>query len=897
MRVFKPQHLSVMYRPFERQRQAFLCVTVVGFIPLQDKPELLSEQQLWETIPDLLEDYPLDVCVPKTGAEFLVAGNACTPDAQPLAGLKVGAKIGKLQKLLHVFGDRQWAGASATDPVPFQAMPVSWANTFGGSDFADNPVGIGHRSAAQGKGVVHKLPNVEYPQSPSMSPGKHLPPASFGPIPQTWPARTRFDGTYDDRWLNQDFPGPPKDMNWRYYCVASEDQWQPEAFRGDEAVELVHMHPAHARISAKLPGIRPVIAVRREDMAPNSARFLDAELDTVWLFPNQLKAALIWHALMPIADEFANQIELLMVGADWIDRPRQHEHFLQAISARLDDEQGAIRMLDDSDLLPEGIGTPNAMVERYESLLGSSGVALENVQANVRRGQELLNEQLTQRFGPQASAMLDAQRKTQLLALGLPDLSAGIPTKPADLLKFALNPQNKPPQAQALNAVLQAEKAVKIERTRQSLAGQPAALAGLDAILAGKPAMPAKSPGPAALARLQESIATLPGHVESDTAKAFGLDPKIKALAAQTIPSSNALAHFQDPPARLSESQTKKWRDGAQKAKSLGKSFAGKQLQGADFSNMDLSGVDFSGAQLDGVDFTGARLDAADFSNASLAHAVLVRASLDAASFAGANLGKARLNEAIATKCNFAAATLTETRFDSADLSGSTFASATLMQTRIRAAQLRGVVMADAIVLRCKLAGSCFAGADLSKSSFVECLLEGADFNAATLTGVDFVTCSMDGVILDCARADNVRFVHGTTLNRASFRAASLARSSFRGIKLHAADFGKAVLDGADFGRAQCTDANFSYASCKGVLFMQADLIGANMAFANLMQAILQHTRLQATNLFGANLFAVDLARVEMDERTRFDTSFMAKVRTLPKHKVATPSGQEAARK
>ena len=49
-------------------------------------------------------------------------------------------------------------------------------------------------------------------------------PVAFGPLGRGWPLRARFGGTYDDKWLKDDFPFLPKDFDERYYQAAPEDQ-------------------------------------------------------------------------------------------------------------------------------------------------------------------------------------------------------------------------------------------------------------------------------------------------------------------------------------------------------------------------------------------------------------------------------------------------------------------------------------------------------------------------------------------------------------------------------------------------------------------------------------------------------------------------------------------------
>jgi hypothetical protein len=424
MRIIKPQHLSVLHRCFERQQRAYLGVAVIGFMPLQSDAALLPEQELWQVVPPLLGDMPLDTAIPKSGGEFVVSGDACAARGKPAQGLKVSVSVGKQSKLLYVLGERTWQGSTATAPVPFERMPLDWAHAYGGPAFALNPHGRGHAPVQVNGNKSHPLPCIEHPHNPSVKPGEPIAPACFEPLQPMSLQRKQFDGTCDDAWLQQDYPGPPKDFDWRYHCVAPQDQWQPDAYSGKEPIELAHMHPDHQQINVQLPGIAPVIGVRRKGEGEDRLSFLQARLTTIWLFPNQLRMALIWHAMVQTADEFASELDLLLIGAEWQDKPRGDAHYLKALNERMDSENGALKMLDDEELLPQGLATPNPMLERHQQMLGSSGISLGNAQERLRTSQAELNDKLISNFGKEAVEQSQQELARTKLELGLPDLPA-----------------------------------------------------------------------------------------------------------------------------------------------------------------------------------------------------------------------------------------------------------------------------------------------------------------------------------------------------------------------------------------------------------------------------------------------------------------------------------------
>jgi hypothetical protein len=50
---------------------------------------------------------------------------------------------------------------------------------------------------------------------------------ALGPVGRGWPQRARYAGTYDQCWLEEDFPFLPNDFDERYYQAAPEEQQLP----------------------------------------------------------------------------------------------------------------------------------------------------------------------------------------------------------------------------------------------------------------------------------------------------------------------------------------------------------------------------------------------------------------------------------------------------------------------------------------------------------------------------------------------------------------------------------------------------------------------------------------------------------------------------------------------
>ncbi|MBI3897457.1 MAG: DUF2169 domain-containing protein [Gammaproteobacteria bacterium] len=894
MRILKPQHLSVLHRCFEQQRKTYLGISVMAFMPLQSEIALLPEQELWQFVPPLLNpETPLDAAFPKPGGEFLVVGNACAPQGQPVTELQVGARVGNLTKVLNVYGPRHWTSRHSSEPQPFLTQPIDWAHAYGGQKFDTNPIGTGMTMIETPQRQLQPLPSVEYPRSPSLSPKTTILPASFAPVPPMWPQRKRFDGTYDNAWLKHDYPGIPEDFNRRFLCLASEDQWQQQAFNGNETIELVHWHPDHPHIHATLPGIKPVVAVRMKNMSANELHLAEPTLTTLWFFPNQLRMVLIWHALVPVEDAFADDVNLLLAAAEWIRQPKSPAHYIQAVIDRLDDDKGVLKMLDDEELLPEGIATPDESLKHYERALGTSGASMENVHRKLEEAQRELAAQLSQALAPEQWApdpeeAIKSQEQLAALTreLGIPELPRQFPDDPKEMLKLAREIEQQIPPMPVLKKKLDG-KIADIDRSiREELASVGQDKEQIEALF--KPKKPSQDS--VSLNQMVKEFDEMSARIPMSSEFLPVTDPKLKALAMQAdealAPMLRAAAHFQDPPEPLDAATKAHWRERALHIKARTEGFARCALKSADFSGLDLSGVDFTEAELQGANFTGAILVGANFRNASLAHAVLDDAKLDNASFAGANLGRARLVGASCVDCDFADATLHYTALEGARFDRSRLPGATLIEVTAGKSVWCEANLTEANFIKCQLPHVNFARTKLSGASFIETDLQSCDFSGAALKATAFVTCMLDDSIFDSCQASNIRFVHGSSLRRTSFKDAIVSNASFRAMPLDNADFTAACLDGSDLSEIQCPNGNFYRASLKDALLMKAHCQKACFVGANLMQVIAQYAHLEGADFSDANLFASDLMRIETDSATRFDDAFMAKSRRHPTHKL-----------
>lgn len=333
MKITKPRNLAFSIKPFALAGRQHVGLAAMAFFDLTAPQTLLTEQDLWKAVPEALGPGGiLDPGMPKHRGEVLVAGNACAPRGQTATGLTVRIRVGPVDKRLTVFGERFWLpGQGISPPRPFAAMPVTYANAFGGPDFPANPQGKGIVAARlpDGRELV-PLPTVEAPDRLVAAPGDRPEPAGFGPLEITWPQRARYNGTYDARWKAERWPGLPDDTDFLLFNRAPAGQWAAEFFHGDESYAIENMHPDMPAISGVLPGLRArMFLTMRQGYRlyadpptfPEAFVEVPARLETVWLFPGILRGLVLYRGSVENADDETRDITRAYLAWEKLTEP------------------------------------------------------------------------------------------------------------------------------------------------------------------------------------------------------------------------------------------------------------------------------------------------------------------------------------------------------------------------------------------------------------------------------------------------------------------------------------------------------------------------------------------------------------------------------------------------
>ena len=288
--------------------------------------------------------YEIDYAPRKHACDVLLVGHARAPEGRQVTRLRVGLRVGPMEKGFDVVGDRVWqaglTGISASAPKHFTTMPVSYDLAFGGADryseeesehdaYLPNPAGRGwHKHLKNAWVDGTPLPNTEETGKEVSVPSDKYQPMALGPLARGWPQRARFAGTYDDQWLADVFPFLPSDFDERYYQAAPEDQQVPVP-KGPMEV-LISGFTADGPRQFVLPHFEAPVHVFPKR---GEREFHSGTLDTIVFEPDQERVTMTWRVSRPLKKSIF-EVAQVRVGIQGGERWHQDTSGAQTRSER-----------------------------------------------------------------------------------------------------------------------------------------------------------------------------------------------------------------------------------------------------------------------------------------------------------------------------------------------------------------------------------------------------------------------------------------------------------------------------------------------------------------------------------------------------------------------------------
>jgi uncharacterized protein YjbI with pentapeptide repeats len=661
--------------------------------PLSEQPPLNADVHEGDDIEKMLL-VAGDFAHFKPACDVLLTGTCYARGGKAAPIERVSFGLGRWEKSLMVVGDRNWQpgllGAKMTEPAPFVSMPLTYERAYGGPGFSHNPFGRGYvpveKDLVAGK---HPLPNIENPNQQVSAPSSRPAPACFGPIAAIWLARAGKAGTFDKKWLKQNWPFFPDNFDWSFFNYAPADQRLKEFPKGDEPLRMRQMHPTIASYEAKLPGIRPRFFLREQLGSKFEIREALLQLDTIFVDMNKEQLTLVWRGVAPIASKRMIEVRDMLVVTEPLNKPPAGAAAYHAIlnveppvaqpgvpgpRKRSPRETAPTAPVNASHKLREAVAKATADKKLASPLLEKLAFLAKAIEAlpQMAPTRTWTRERvMAAKPGELAGADLSELDLSGLKLAGA-NLAGAILTF-ADLAKSDLSGAN-------LKAAILADANL----TGANCAG--AQFANADLVHSKLDGASFKG---ASLAGADFSLAE-GGGVSFDKAVAAG---------AKFLEASLDSASFRDAACADTDFTASRLRKA---------SFEGANLQGASLEVCDASdavfngahckllkagrGANFSRAKFIGVKaaqaaFHGSRLDGADFKDADLTRAFFDGASLAGVNLAGINAPESRFDHASLKGAVITKAHLLKASFENANLEGADFRGANLFEAEFLDAQ------------------------------------------------------------------------------------------------------------------------------------------------------------------------------------------------------------------
>lgn len=252
--------------------------------------------------------YESDAAISKPGTDVIMIGKAWSMRGA-VTQLDVNLRVGPLQKVVRVFGNRSWEASGSswkmTPPEPFESIPLVYEFAYGGASPRSpddtpevdmrNPVGRGYADKQSHRFTNRiSLPNLELPGQLITDILQRPEPAGFGFVARNWLPRSSMLGTYDQAWTEQRNPLLPTDFDPMSYSAASQGLRADQFFAGGEQVVIDNVS-ANGQLNFTLPTNRLKVITYIDGQRTEH----QANMDTVVIEPIRSRVILTWRIAIP----------------------------------------------------------------------------------------------------------------------------------------------------------------------------------------------------------------------------------------------------------------------------------------------------------------------------------------------------------------------------------------------------------------------------------------------------------------------------------------------------------------------------------------------------------------------------------------------------------------------
>lgn len=721
-------------------------------------------------------------------ADVLLIGSAHAPGGEPVAGVRTLLRVARpdgeivVDKEIDVVGDRVWlADGTRSDTAPFTSIPMGWDRAFGGPGDAWNPAGRGKRSV--------EMPNLEVPDKPVTARDSGIPPICYAPINPAWRPRRDKLGSYGGDYAERHWPWLPGDFDWSYFNAAPADQQVDGFLRGDETIELRHLHPEHAELKTRLPGkrCRAFVLIRERD-GSETFREVEMVMDTLTVLPDEGKVSVCWRGQTEARSLKLLEIEHLMMVTEDLGEP---DKGLAHFRARLD------RCIEKPHevLLPEGV------CDEIDAAMAEAEQAQKDAKSHESDAERRREEAATRRD----AAIEEVRAKG--LDVPLPEPAASpVPPSRFDTINGI--------EAQLDQGIAMLDRhgdAPEIEEARAKLLAQKAQIPEIRVRMHATHQRPTREELETAARDGTPMRGRDLTHVNASGARLAGLD-----LAGSLLEETD-----------LSDAD----------------------LSGVNFAGCAIVRTKFNGSTMHRVIMTRCVPVECSFDGADLSGATLTKGVLGVSTFPGARLAGADLSESMLAQADLKGTDLSRCRGDRAILFGSDFSGADLTHASLVNAVFMNATLEDATLFDSDLRRATFAGVKGARACFVAADLQKASLNlGADFTGADFRLVQGAGATFQGSNLEDTWF-GGAELTRSIFAESTMRGTEMVCVNAPLTDLSDAIIEDADFTHSNLFRSTFDRAEMTRVHLEGASLFQSGFCETVFDTVWLADTNLKRTTL------------------------------------------------
>lgn len=859
MKITNPTALSLQVRPYRWRGQSRIGLTLSVLVDSSDlTPVLETETTLWETVQATLDsEGVLDYGIPKVNPEFLVSGNAYTTFADAKNQVDVTVQVNDKQRTLRVFGDREYKNNKINEAADFEQMPMTWAHSYGGGDFVNNPNGRGWidgRSHQPSDMVL--LPNVENPSHLIIDPRKEHLSYNFGPQSMFWPIRFEKIGSYSEEWKTKEFPGFPLDMDPSIFNTAQPDQvWSDSVeLPPNTKFAVTNMHPKRACWQGIVPAWRGRCLVKMQRSPESEPIIQEAflSLKTLWLIPHLEKYVLIFQDSVPCWYEDGSELRHALAALEWRHSPKEQAHYLRFMSLREDPDTSALEAYADEDLLPENIQYKG--LEPAPTSLGPMSEKLSKLQHYMRT---ITREHLSS-MGLEADYYLPEE----------------VGPQPRSDLRYLAEQQRW--QDQRIEQMRQHFNEVKEARKRYLVSGgvdkELNDLTDIDGFYERLEKEEPKVKEGDSSSRLMKLTQMQEHHSGSTDERMQRLEKRMWTLSA----------HFEEGRYVLSSQPDAQDRQALLDRIEAGESLEGLNLSYADLSDLHLSNLDLSLVLFKRANLSRTTFEHCRFDESALSFAVLDKTQFKDCHFKSSNLNQSRFKDVTFERCVFEKLivhdlSLSQSHFEQCQIKESIWQNSQVMATTFRQCVADGYVLLNNRIEQCR-----FDECEWTRCTVTQCQIMQTDFDDNYLYRMAFTYADLVQVSFASSWLEAVSIVSEEPLSHINLSDSYIKNSCLRNLNFRSCRFDSAIIE-----NTECSLSSFKHVSAVGMetpdaLFLRARFEDVDFTGANLTNAIFTHAEFSAVNFTRVNFFRCDMAHTVVNSDCIEHENYMKQIQLEP---------------